>query len=170
MAQILDPKWIDATAGDLLISDGADGMKAIPRFQTLVDGESIAWDMNLGWNAVVTLGGSRTLANPTNLVPGSKHFLIVKQDETGGYALAFGNAFLFPGGTGPTISTAAGAMDVLPFVTDGEVVYYAGDLATVVLPEAPEPDSSVSGIGTGVCAENEDEWNNTGKVALFTWP
>jgi len=34
----------------------------------------------------------------------------------------------------------------------------------------PESLIHVSGIGTGVCAENEDEWNNTGEVALFTWP
>ena len=131
MAQILDPKWIDATAGDVLISDGADGMQAIPRFQTLTDGESIAWDMNLGWNAVVTLGGSRTLANPTHLVHGSRHFLIVKQDEVGSHTLAFGNAFAFAGGTAPTVSATAGAVDVLEFVCDGEVVYLVGIVQAV---------------------------------------
>ena len=131
MAQILDPKWIDATEGDLLISDGADGMKAIPRFQTLVDGESIAWDMNLGWNAVITLGGSRTLANPMNLVHGSRHFLIVKQDEVGSHTLVFGNGYVFAGGSAPTISATAGAVDVLEFVCDGEVVYFTGIVQAV---------------------------------------
>ena len=119
MAQILDPKWIDATEGDLLISDGADGMQAIPRFQTLTDGESIAWDMNLGWNGVVTLGGSRTLANPMNLVHGSRLFLIVKQDEVGSHTLVFVNGS-FAAVLLLQFQRTAGGVDVLEFVCAGK--------------------------------------------------
>lgn len=131
MAQILDPKWIDCPAGHEILSDGSGGMETRPRYQVLVDGASISWDMDLGLNAEVTLGGSRTLENPTHLRAGDRFFLIVRQDETGGNALAFGSAFLFPGGTAPTVSTAIGAMDVLQFCTDGEVVYYAGIVQAV---------------------------------------
>jgi len=137
MAQILDPKWIDASAGDVLISDGADGMRAIPRFQTLTDAESIAWDMNLGWNAVVTLGGSRTLANPTHLVHGSRHFLIVKQDEVGSHTLGFGNAYVFAGGTAPTISATPGSIDVLNFVCNENTLYMIGITQTMMFQSAP---------------------------------
>jgi len=71
--------------------------------QTLSDGATINWDLSLAQNAVVTLGGNRTLANPTNQIAGGVYTLLVKQDATGGRTLAFGTAykwgteFQFPG-------------------------------------------------------------------------
>ena len=131
MAQILDPKWIDCPAGHEILSDGSGGMETRPRYQVLVDGASISWDMDLGLNAEVTLGGSRTLENPTHLRAGDRFFLVVKQDEVGSHTLGFGNAYVFAGGTAPTVSATAGAVDVLEFVCDGEVVYLVGIVQAV---------------------------------------
>lgn len=86
---------------------------------TLTDGASIAWDLAANQVASVTLGGNRTLANPTNLKDGATYLLIVKQDATGSRTLAFGTNYKFPGGTAPTLSTAANSVDVLTFVCDG---------------------------------------------------
>jgi hypothetical protein len=64
----------------------------------LTDAASIAWDMAAGMNFSVALGGNRTLANPTNLVPGMSGFLNVYQDGTGGRAIAaYGNQYVWIG-------------------------------------------------------------------------
>lgn len=39
-------------------------------YTALTDGASISVDMSLGWNFSVTIGGNRTLSNPTNAKPG----------------------------------------------------------------------------------------------------
>ena len=69
--------------------------------------------------ATVTLGGNRTLANPTNIVDGGSYRLVVKQDATGGRTLTFGSAYKWPGGSVPILSTGASAVDVLVFTADG---------------------------------------------------
>lgn len=81
--------------------------------QTLSDGATINWDADAGLNARVTLGGNRTLANPTNLVAGDVLNLRIVQDGTGSRTLAYGSKWKFPGGTVPVLSTAAGAVDFL---------------------------------------------------------
>ncbi len=89
---------------------------------TLVDGPSIAWDAGVAKLATVTLAGNRVLANPTNLAAGT-YILIVRQDATGSRTLTFGAAFRWPNGTAPTLSTAAGATDIISFVSDGTNLY-----------------------------------------------
>ena len=83
--------------------------------QTLSDGANIAWDASLGAYATVTLGGNRTLDNPSNVVAGGMYKIFVKQDGTGGRTLAFGANFKFPGAIVPTISTGINAVDILEF-------------------------------------------------------
>jgi hypothetical protein len=81
--------------------------------QTLTDQATIAFDISLGRNAKVTLGGNRTLGAPTNLYAGASGKIVVTQDGTGSRTLAYNAAWLFAGGTDPTASTAAGAIDVI---------------------------------------------------------
>lgn len=76
----------------------------------LTDGANIATDASLSNVFTVTLGGNRTLDNPTNLVAGRVYTWIISQDGTGGHTLAFGSNFDFPGGVAPTI--ANGISDV----------------------------------------------------------
>jgi len=94
----------------------------------LVDGASIAWNLATGNMASVTLAGNRTLANPTNKQPGS-YSLIVTQDATGSRTLAYGTDYIWPGGTAPTLSTAASAVDVLSFLSDGTSMLGVSQLA-----------------------------------------
>ena len=86
---------------------------------TLTDGANIAWDLAANQVARVTLGGNRTLSNPTNKVEGNVYVLIVKQDGTGGRTLSFSSDYKFAGGTAPTITTTASKADVLTFVCEG---------------------------------------------------
>jgi hypothetical protein len=96
----------------------------------LVDAASIVSDASVLNNALgtVTLAGNRTLANPSNLQPGQRWDIAVTQDATGSRTLAYGNAYKKVGGA-VTLTTTAGAVDVLHFVTDGTTVYVTIDHA-----------------------------------------
>lgn len=83
--------------------------------QTLTDAATVSWDAAGGISAQVTLGGNRTMESPQNPVPGKLHTLHVIQDGTGSRTLTWQSAYKFAGGSAPTLSTAAGARDVLVF-------------------------------------------------------
>lgn len=95
---------------------------------TLSDAATIAWDASSNQVASVTLAGNRTLGAPTNLVDGATYVLTVKQDATGSRTLAYNVVFKFPGGTAPTLSTTANAVDILTFVSDGTNMYGVSQL------------------------------------------
>ena len=90
---------------------------------TLTDGATINWDLNSRQVAIVTLGGNRTLANPSNIASGGTYMLIVKQDATGSRTLAYGTKYKWKGGVAPTLSTGANAVDLLSFISDGTNMY-----------------------------------------------
>lgn len=90
---------------------------------TLTDATNIAWNLNTGQVATVTLGGNRTLDNPTNMTSGGTYQLIVRQDGTGSRTLGYGAAYKWPSGTAPTLTTAASSIDLLTFISDGSSMY-----------------------------------------------
>lgn len=79
----------------------------------LTDGATISVDASLANNFRVTLGGNRTLANPTNLIDGQVLNFRIIQDGTGSRTLAYGSKYKFPAGSVPVLSTAAGAKDFM---------------------------------------------------------
>lgn len=89
---------------------------SIPTVVPLTDAATIAVDASLGSVFTVTLGGNRTLGNPTN--PNNEQRITIQftQDATGSRTLAFGTKFA---GTTtnplPTISTAANKIDWIGF-------------------------------------------------------
>jgi hypothetical protein len=95
-----------------------DDSQAAIRSQTLTDAATITWNTTLGTVATVTLGGNRTISNPTNLRVGT-YMLIVKQDATGSRTLTWGTAYKFPAGVKPTLTTTANAIDLISFFCDG---------------------------------------------------
>ena len=82
---------------------------------TLTDAATIAVDMDDNNNFKVTLGGNRTLGNPSNVVEGQTGFIEVIQDGTGSRTLSFSSNYRFVGGTAPTLTTTASAKDVLAY-------------------------------------------------------
>ena len=95
---------------------------------TLTDGATITPDFTNGNVFTVTLAGNRTLANPTNPKDGATYCIIVKQDGTGSRTLAYGGNYKWEGGTAPTLSTGANAVDILTFISDGTNMYGAAAL------------------------------------------
>lgn len=63
----------------------------------------------------VTLTGNPTLANPVSPAEGQQIEFWLTQDSTGSRTVTWGGAFNFGGGSPPTLSTAAGATDVVGF-------------------------------------------------------
>lgn len=85
---------------------------------TLEDGATVTWDMDDNPSARVTLGGNRTL-DFTNAVPGNWYTLIIVQDGTGSRDVTWDSETKWPGGTEPTLTTDADAIDVFEFFYDG---------------------------------------------------
>ncbi len=83
---------------------------------TFTDGATVTPDMADSNNFTLTLGGNRTLANPSNLTAGQSGSIFLVQDGTGGRTLAYGTQYDFIGGTAPTLSTGANAVDRIDYV------------------------------------------------------
>lgn len=79
----------------------------------LTDAATITVDMSTFINATVTLGGNRTLGQPSNAKVGQAGCIEIVQDGTGSRTLAYHADWFFAGGTDPTLSTAAGSRDLL---------------------------------------------------------
>ena len=102
--------------------DVADMVDRHASLDQLTEQASIAWDVQESPVAQVTLGGNRTLANPTNPKNGGVYVIEAKQDTTGSRTLAYGNAYNFGEEGTPVLSTTASASDVLCFLyTDSEM-------------------------------------------------
>jgi hypothetical protein len=99
-------------------TDAAQTFSAAQRaaISALTDGATITPDFAVANNYSVTLGGNRTLANPSNLVAGQTGSIFITQDGTGSRTLAYGSQYDFIGGTAPTLSTAANAVDRIDYV------------------------------------------------------
>jgi hypothetical protein len=83
---------------------------------TLTDGATITPDFATNNNFTVTLGGNRTMANPSNLQAGQSGSIFIVQDATGSRTLSWGSYWDFVGGTAPTLTTTANAVDRVDYV------------------------------------------------------
>ena len=102
-----------ATSGRFTTSKAANGVVV-----ALTDGTTITPDFDTGNFFSVTLGGNRTLANPTNLTAGQSGVIVITQDATGSRTLAYGSNWKFSSGGAPTLTTTASAVDVLAYYVE----------------------------------------------------
>lgn len=118
MAKIVKSIYTGAdvtSLGEITNSDTLDGALA-PTITTLTDGATITPDFSNSCNFTVTLGGSRTMANPTNLVNGQSGSIFIVQDATGSRTLSWGTSWEWAAGAAPTLSTGAGAVDRVDYI------------------------------------------------------
>jgi len=106
-----------ATDGSGTVSWGNAGSSGYT-IQTLTDAASITWDIDDGDVGIITLGGAREIANPTNIVAGGSYKLIVKQDATGSRTLTYGTYYKFPGSVTPVLTSTASAVDLIEFFAE----------------------------------------------------
>jgi len=77
---------------------------------------TITLDLGTANYHTVTLGHNTTFADPSNEVAGQSGSIIITQDGTGSRTAAWNSAWKWAGGTAPTLSTAAGAVDRIDFL------------------------------------------------------
>lgn len=96
---------------------GADPLSMailFPAPVTLSDGATISTDASLGIHFRVTLGGNRTLANPTGATDGQRITWEIIQDGTGSRTLSYDTKFTFGTDvTSPVLSTTAAKRDFI---------------------------------------------------------
>jgi hypothetical protein len=101
--------------GELTATDTLEGVLA-PVITTLTDGATITPDFSASCNFTVTLGGNRTMGAPSNAVAGQSGSIFIVQDGTGSRTLAWNSNWKWPGGTAPTLTTTAGAVDRVDYI------------------------------------------------------
>ena len=101
--------------GETTSSDQLEGRFAV-EIATLTDAATITPDFGANQNFTVTLAGNRTLANPSNMVVGQTGSIFIVQDSTGSRTLSYGTSYDFSGGTAPTLTTTASAVDRIDYV------------------------------------------------------
>jgi hypothetical protein len=112
--------YLDGATSAVAVKATAQSFTAAQRgaVSALTDGATITPDFSLANNYSVTLGGNRTLANPTNITAGQHGVIVITQDGTGSRTLAYGSYYKFPAGTAPTLTTTANAVDVLAYYVE----------------------------------------------------
>ena len=98
--------------------EGAVSLADAPVHQTITtiaDATSIVMNMATNNQFLVTLGGDRTLAAPTNLTVGQTGHIYCIQDSTGSRTLGYNSVFQFAGGSDPVLTAAGGSVDLLVF-------------------------------------------------------
>jgi hypothetical protein len=109
---------IQAYNADTVFKDVANTFTAGQRGATQTAGSqtgSITLDFDTYQNFVLTATGNVTLANPTTESVGQSGIIVFVQDGTGSRTLSLGTDYETAGGAGLTISTAASAVDVIPY-------------------------------------------------------
>ena len=99
---------------------------AIGSTQTASISGSTVLDFQTYQNFILTFGGAVTLANPSTEAVGQSGFIIIIQDGSGSRTLAIGTDYETAGGAGLTISTAANAVDVVPYVVKADASIQLG--------------------------------------------
>jgi len=79
---------------------------------------NVTLDFNTNQNFVLTLTGNVTLVNPTTEAVGQSGFIVFIQDATGSRTVSLGTDYETAGGSGITLSTAADAVDVVPYYVE----------------------------------------------------
>ena len=92
---------------------------------TLTDGATVTPDFAASNNYTLTLGGNRTIANPTNLTAGQSGSIFLVQDGTGSRTASWGSYWDFAGGTAPTLTTTASAVDRIDYVVRSSISIHA---------------------------------------------
>ena len=101
-----------------ILLEGAVSLDDAPVHQTITtiaDAASIVMNMATNNQFLVTLGGNRTLAAPTNLTTGQTGHIYCIQNSGGGHTLGYNSVFQFAGGSDPVATPAGGAVNLLVF-------------------------------------------------------
>jgi len=115
-------KKFETASGGVSLTGGAAA-----NITALTSATTITIDMATACHHSVTLAHNATFAAPSNQVIGQAGSIFITQDGSGSRSGSFNAAFKFVGGTAPTLSTAAAAVDRIDYV-----VFASGDIHCAV--------------------------------------
>ncbi len=84
--------------------------------ETLTSASTITIDLSTANHFKVTLGHNTTFANPASESAGQSGTITITQDGTGSRTAAWGTQWKWVGGTAPTLTTTASAVDRIDYV------------------------------------------------------
>ncbi len=84
--------------------------------QAATAGGTTTLDFNTADNWIVTLAGNTTVGGPSNEKLGQTGSIWMVQDSTGSRTAAWNSAFKWAGGTAPTLTTTASAIDRIDYI------------------------------------------------------
>ena len=84
--------------------------------QAATAGGTTTIDMNTADNWIITMGGNTTVGDPSNEKLGQTGSIWMVQDGTGSRTAAWNSAFKWAGGTAPTLTTTASAIDRIDYI------------------------------------------------------
>ena len=102
------------------------GKSVLGSVQTANATGSTTLDFATYQNFLLTATGNVTLANPTTETVGQSGFIVIKQDGTGSRTLSIGTQYVTVGDASYTLSTAANAIDLIPYVVQADGVILLG--------------------------------------------
>ena len=83
---------------------------------TLTSASTVTPDFADSNNFTLTLDQSLTFANPSNLTAGQSGSIFLVQDSTGSRVITWGSYWDWAGGTAPTLTTTANAVDRVDYI------------------------------------------------------
>ena len=104
-------KKFETASGGVSLSGGAAA-----NINVISSATSITIDMALACHHDITMSHNITFAAPSNQAVGQSGSIFLSQDSTGSRTASFNSAFKFVGGTAPTLSTTASAIDRIDYV------------------------------------------------------
>tara|TARA_B100002019_G_scaffold184302_1_gene159070 strand:+ start:404 stop:1942 length:1539 start_codon:yes stop_codon:yes gene_type:complete len=115
-------------AADFLRSNDADSATGLLSLEKIVctglvrvditthGGGTVTVDMDTSCHHLVNMTANSTFAQPNNQNSGQSGSIFLVQDNNGSRTASFNSAYKFVGGTAPTLSTAANAVDRIDYV------------------------------------------------------
>jgi len=98
--------------GPLVINDSVQ----VEILASVSSSNSITLDMGAACHHSIALAENTTFQDPSNEVVGQSGSIIITQDASGSRTAAWNSAFKWAGGTAPTLSTAANAVDRIDYL------------------------------------------------------
>ena len=103
------------------------GKSVLGSTQTANATGNTALDFATYQNFLLTATGNVTLTNPSTETVGQSGFIVIKQDGTGSRTLSIGTQYVTVGNAAYTLSTAAAAIDLIPYVVQADGVILLGN-------------------------------------------
>ena len=106
------------------VSVSVIGAASTVGIQDLTDSSTIDWTLDHTKTASVTLGGNRTISNPSGGIDGGTYKIIITQDSTGNRIVTWGSDFNWGDAGSPTLSTGSNDSDILTFIRVGGEMWF----------------------------------------------